>query len=474
MVTLLDGVRGGRLHMGATLLLAISLPLLFINPVAGIVCFIIGGVIATIEDKESASIKRKNKIIYDADKDYRALRNTEPLSQDTFRARDKLRTAMQQSSGNEHNEYLLRQLQSFERKFHEDGFIIETMRNGFHVKLQRNTNYELETLFSSPQKYSDICKHLNRLPVPEIINDWEKSIFRANEMKLSEEVKRKELERIAPEIISIIRKNIAELARNDSAYRTIVETVNHRFRYLRTHGFSLRCENGEWSVSILNYAEKFRVIPETSLHLEAMVYNDAEGRNGLFYCNSGDEVRALVACGLDVNSRDRLGNMPIHINESAQAVEALLDCGAEIDALNNMGSTALERAMLFKNTQKSALLVSRGARGSEKFQAHPATSQCESDPLRRDADGRNGLFFCNTASEVRALVARGLDVNERDRLGNTPLHINEIPEAVRALLECGAMTDAKNNIGSTPLARAKAFKNLQKIALLVSHGAEVN
>ena len=63
-----------------------------------------------------------------------------------------------------------------------------------------------------------------------------------------------------------------------------------------------------------------------------------------------------------MNEKDRLGNSPIHINESPQATQALLDFGADIDALNNIGSTALDRAVLFKNIEKSALLVSRGAR----------------------------------------------------------------------------------------------------------------
>lgn len=348
--------------MFATVLLGVSLPMLFINPLAGIACFVVGGVIATFESKEAAKDTRKRKKLEDADREYNRLKATQPTAPATFKVFEDSRDAWRQGTRLEHNEYLLRKLENFERKFHENGFTIAYSYDGGVVKLSENSDYEIEKLFANPDEYVKICKHLYRAPLDELVKEWkaENSRLRARKERVQKE--KMEIAEISPIIVSIVRQNISELVSSGRSYRSILETIKSRFNNLHKYNFSVKCENEEWSISILDYIEKFQVRPNAPVYKGALLSRDSDGRTGLYYCSTKSEVRALVACGLDVNEKDRLGNSPIHINEIPQATEALLDFGADIDALNNIGSTALDRAVLFKNIEKSALLVSRGAR----------------------------------------------------------------------------------------------------------------
>jgi len=79
------------------------------------------------------------------------------------------------------------------------------------------------------------------------------------------------------------------------------------------------------------------------------------------------------------------------------------------------------------------------------------------------------------ASSVRAAVEKGADVNIRDADGNTLLMqaaTYGTAAAVDLLLAHGAGVNAANNAGHTALMRA--IPDLNKIKLLVDHGADVN
>ena len=348
--------------MFATVLLGISLPMLFINPLAGIACFVVGGVIATFESKDSAKDTRKRKKLEDADREYNRLKTTQPTATATFKAFEDSRDALRLDNRRGHNEYLLRKLEVFERKFHENGFTTAYGYAGEVVELSKNSDYEIKELFDTPDKYVKICEHLDRSPLDELVKEWKQEISRVCARKELAQKKKTEIAEISEIIVSIVRQNIFELVSSGRSYRSILETIKSRFNNLHKYDFSVKCENEEWSISILDYVEKFQVQPNSPEYKGALLSRDSDGRTGLYYCSTKSEVRALVSCGLDVNEKDRLGNSPIHINESPQATQALLDFGADIDALNNIGSTALDRAVLFKNIEKSALLVSRGAR----------------------------------------------------------------------------------------------------------------
>ena len=79
---------------------------------------------------------------------------------------------------------------------------------------------------------------------------------------------------------------------------------------------------------------------------------------------------------------------------------------------------------------------------------------------------------------IRKLIALGVDVNGRDRFGNTPLHYAariKDPGLIATLLDSGAAIDPVNRDGLTPLRLMLTSKptNLQAIELFLARGANV-
>ncbi len=77
----------------------------------------------------------------------------------------------------------------------------------------------------------------------------------------------------------------------------------------------------------------------------------------------------------------------------------------------------------------------------------------------------------NHPALVAYLLARGADVDARDRRLNVPLHAAKSREVAQMLIAQGADVNAQNDFGETPLFRQRAP---QIVALLLESGAEVN
>jgi hypothetical protein len=87
--------------------------------------------------------------------------------------------------------------------------------------------------------------------------------------------------------------------------------------------------------------------------------------------------------------------------------------------------------------------------------------------------------------EMEKLIKNGADVNDRNKVNNTPLHFaagaapvsqtyRGSPAAVAYLIEHGADVNAQNNTNTTPLMDAVLNPNLESVKILLAHGADVN
>jgi TPR repeat protein len=104
------------------------------------------------------------------------------------------------------------------------------------------------------------------------------------------------------------------------------------------------------------------------------------------------------------------------------------------------------------------------------------------DVNARDKHGRPALHLAiwkNQIAAARLLIEQGADVTARDLTQQTALHVvcavtATSAELVRALLEKGADVNARDSRGETPLMYAGRSGHFDIVKMLIEHGADVN
>ena len=188
--------------------------------------------------------------------------------------------------------------------------------------------------------------------------------------------------------------------------------------------------------------------------------HDEQGRTPLHRAALGSHpavVRLLIERGADDNAASDRGTTALHYamgrRGSAALVESLLAGGANVNAKRADGTTALHRAAARAPAEIVELLLSSGAEANardndgrtplhhlvqaevrgrlERFFAY-------NDPQgpalwRRRTEGR-GTTLWTFREIVRLLLAKGADVNARDKAGRTPLSFAGKDQPLRTIL----------------------------------------
>jgi uncharacterized protein len=178
-------------------------------------------------------------------------------------------------------------------------------------------------------------------------------------------------------------------------------------------------------------------------------------------------LRALLAKGADPNVPQADGatalHWAVHWND-LDAADVLIRGGAKVDAVNDLGVFPLSLAC----ANGSAAMVERLLAASA--------------PVRQTLpSGESALMSCaqtGTADALRALLARGADVDAREReRGQTALMwaaAGRHAGAVKVLLERGADLNAVSTAGFTPLLFAAREGDAASVQLLVAAGSRIN
>ena len=178
---------------------------------------------------------------------------------------------------------------------------------------------------------------------------------------------------------------------------------------------------------------------------------------------TADVVTALLAAGVDPNTRGPDGATPLHMAaavRNADAVTALLEAGADPNTRSPRGTTPLHMvAKMWYPTQQGgaaeviAVLIEAGA-----------DLEAREDSLGTGQTPLHSAAGFGTAETVTALLEAGANPTARNDNGQTPLHVAAefgTAETVTALLESGVDPNVRNNDGELPVDHAEDNEQLR-------------
>lgn len=140
-----------------------------------------------------------------------------------------------------------------------------------------------------------------------------------------------------------------------------------------------------------------------------------------YFPNGPQVVRMLIAAGADPNGRNPGEETPLHwaaSSDDADVAEALIDGGADVDIPDGSIGTPLANAVGYKCWHVARLLVARGARVDEPWQAAALGMLGRLEELLGDDPNREevskAFWHACSGGQRRAaeyLLSRGADLN---------------------------------------------------------------
>ena len=195
-------------------------------------------------------------------------------------------------------------------------------------------------------------------------------------------------------------------------------------------------------------------------------------------------IQRLLREGAGIGAQDGKGFTPLHTaisNGQEGAAKVLIEAGADVNARPRTAPslTPIHHAAWLGYTGIVAALLAKGV-----------------DKDQRDADGKSPLFdalWTGRYETATYLIKQGADLVGKDSLGNTPLHIfaalsltesedrsklkaqdaagSPREALLRLMIEKGADVNARNNQGATPLQIAMRNRRAMTTQVLLESGA---
>ena len=157
-----------------------------------------------------------------------------------------------------------------------------------------------------------------------------------------------------------------------------------------------------------------------------------------------EEFSRLVDTGIDLSTKNRLGETPLYVvaeKGQLEMAKLLIAKGADAKAQTPNGESVLHAAAMIESMALMTALIEAGA-----------------DKNSANNDGETPLHWAamtGTFLAVKALADAGADLNAQDgRTGNTPLHAavsHDDIVLIHYLISRNVRTDIRNNANLTPL-----------------------
>jgi len=225
-----------------------------------------------------------------------------------------------------------------------------------------------------------------------------------------------------------------------------------------------------------------------------------------------DELRQKLDEGLDVNSRDAVGDTFLHNaawKGHLEGVELLVSQKADVNALNGRKRSPLHQSVFLGQTEIAKLLISNGANvnpndadgrtpldwavllgkqdlakllkshgGKETSPSlrRELTRTPEEEETTEEPDIHTAAIEGDIDSVVE-ILENGMDINSTDDVGSTVLHYavsGDGSEVAKYLVSNGAEVNSLDDYQNSPLHLAAYEGNIKSAALLIKNGAHLN
>jgi len=334
------------------------------------------------------------------------------------------------------------------------------------------------------------------------------------------EIDREQLDRISFWLNHGVDINVRDrLGRNPAFYLnhkiSKIESYTATMQVLLDLGLDINAVNNDGEsvlADVIRHGGRFDIIKFLIEHGANINDTTKEGETILHIRLSEftrEQLRYLVEeKKINIHAKTTDGVMPIHVAASyygnREMLEYLLELGVDPNVRDNQGRTALDHAILSKTDSAVKILLEHSAKWDTKddkgllaiqnaaiardLKTLNSLVQAGADVKVKSNDGKNLLHFAVMkvsnhydplvnhidTEMVEALVEQyGIDVNEKDDKGHTPLHLladyekmtwpasknslNQWAKTIDYLLEHGADINAGTNLGATPLHKIAAY-----------------